>query len=187
MAEADSLAPPSRNELPWVLEAMLFAAGDEPQSTSALARACGVGEATVRRALTQLNEDYKARGLRLQHDGNNYRIVTAASYSRYVGRLLGREDSFRLSRAALETLSIIAYRQPCTRAEIEAVRGVNSDRMVATLEQRGVIEEAGRADRPGRPRLYRPTITFYEHFGYSGIEDLPPLPDEEPAEEVEPF
>lgn len=183
----DSLAPPSRNELPWVLEAMLFAAGDEPQSTGALARACGLGEATVRRALTQLNEDYKARGLRLQHDGNSYRIVTAAPYSKYVARLLGRDDSFRLSRAALETLSIIAYRQPCTRAEIEAVRGVNSDRMVATLEQRGVIEDAGRADRAGRPRLYRPTLLFYEHFGYSGVEDLPPLPEEAPSEEVEPF
>jgi segregation and condensation protein B len=187
MAENKAIAPPPRNELPWVLEAMLFASGDDPQSASAMARAAGVGEATVRRALDQLQADYRARGLRLQYAHGAYRLVTAAQYSKYVARLLGREDSARLSRAALEALSIIAYRQPCTRGEVEAVRGVNSDRVVAALEQRGVIEEAGRSDRPGRPKLYRPTLLFYEHFGYTGQDDLPPLPEEETADEVDPF
>jgi segregation and condensation protein B len=187
MPEKSSLAPPPRNELPWVLEAMLFASGDEPQTASAMARAAGVGEQTVRRALDQLQADYRARGLRLQHAHGAFRIVTSAQYSKYVARLLGREDGSKLSRAALETLSIIAYRQPCTRGDVEAVRGVNSDRVVAALEQRGVIEEAGRSDRPGRPKLYRPTLLFYEHFGYTGREDLPPLPEEPVAEEVDPF
>jgi segregation and condensation protein B len=183
----DKLSPPPRNELPWVLEAMLFASGDEPRSASAMARAAGVGEATVRRALDQLQADYRARGLRLQYAHGSYRIVTAAQYSKYVAKLLGRADSAKLSRAALEALSIVAYRQPCSRAEVEAVRGVNSDHVVASLEQRGLIEGAGRSDGPGRPKLYRPTLMFYEHFGYTGKDDLPPLPEEEVAEEVDPF
>lgn len=164
---------------------MLFVA-DEPQTVGALARACGVGEATVRRALEQLAGDYRARGLRLQRDRNTYQLATAPQYGKYVSRLLGKGRSPGLSRAALETLTIIAYRQPCTRAEIEAVRGINSDRMVASLEQRGLVDEAGRSDKPGRPKLYRPTMLFYETVGLAGPHELPPLPEEMP-EPVEPF
>ena len=91
----------------------------------------------------------------------------------------------RLSRAALETLTIVAYRQPCTRGEVEAIRGVNSDRIVASLEQRGLIENVGAARSPGRPRLYRPAPRFYEHFGLLGPSDLPPLPEEDDPETVD--
>ncbi|GAB4336760.1 MAG: SMC-Scp complex subunit ScpB [Dehalococcoidia bacterium] len=175
---------PSQNELPWVIEALLFVS-DEPQTLGALARAAGVGEGAARRALRTLAADYEARGLRLQEDGERFQLVTAPAYAPYVARLLGVGNVPRLSRAALETLSIIAYKQPCTRAEIEAIRGVNSDRLVATLEQRELIEVAGYANGPGRPRLYRTTPRFFEHFGLRGPADLPPLPGEESVVEEE--
>ncbi len=182
MTEPGKIKPPPANELPWVLEALLFTAG-EPLPASALARAAGVSEASVRRALVQLGEDYKARGLRLLDDGQgNYQVGHAPEYAIYVEQLLGSGPGSRLSRAALETLAIIAYRQPCTRPEIEAIRGVNSDRLMATLEQRGLIEESGQSDSVGRPKLYRTTIKFFEYFGLSGPSELPPLPEPAPIE-----
>jgi len=179
MTDQRAPLPPSANELPWVLEALLFVA-DEPQPLGALARAAGVSEAAARRALAQLAADYEARGLRLIEDGQ---LGAAPEYAPYIEQLIGGGPGQRLSRAALETLTIIAYRQPCTRAEIEAIRGVNSDRHVAILEQRGLIEQAGVGDGPGRPKLYRTTIRFLEHFGISSPKELPPLP-EVPEEEV---
>ncbi len=176
------LKAPAAGELPWVLEAMLFAAG-EPLPVSALARAAGVSDAAARRALVQLGEDYKARGLRILEDGQGlYQVAHAPEYGQYVEQLLGNGPGTRLSRAALETLAIIAYRQPCTRPEVEAIRGVNSDRLMATLEQRGLIEESGQSDGVGRPKLYRTTIKFFEYFGLSGPSDMPPLPEPAPIE-----
>jgi len=170
-----------------VLESLLFVA-EEPLPLGALARAAGVGEGAARRALQQLAADYEARGLRLQEDGQRYQLVTAPDYAPYVGQLLGGGPGSRLSRAALETLTIIAYRQPCTRADVEAIRGVNSDRLIASLEQRGLVDEVGQADTPGRPRLYRTTMKFFEHFGIRSPDDLPPLPEDEvPAAEARPF
>lgn len=173
---------PGPNELPWVLEALLFVA-DEPQPLGALARAAGISEAAARRALAQLAADYEARGLRLIEDGQKYQLGAAPEFAPYIEALLGAGPGQRLSRAALETLTIIAYRQPCTRAEVEAIRGVNSDRHVAILEQRGLIDQVGTGDGPGRPKLYRTTIRFLEHFGINSPKDLPPLPDP-PEEEV---
>ena len=178
----DPLPPkPSLEELPWVIEALLFAS-EEAQALGALARAAGVGERSVRRAIERLGADYEARGLRVQEDGGRYQIVTAPEYAPYVAQLLGTAPGLRLSRAALETLTIIAYKQPCTRPEVEAVRGVNSDRLITTLEQRGLLESVGTAEGPGRPKLYRPATGFYEHFGLRGPGDLPSLPEDEAAE-----
>ena len=176
---------PSLEELPWVLEALLLAS-EEPQSVSTLARATGVGERSVRRAFERLSDDYEERGLRLQEEGGRFQLVTAPDYAPYIARLLGDSLFQQLSRAALETLTIVAYKQPCTRAEIEAIRGVNSDRIVVSLEQRGLLENIGMAQSPGRPRLYRPALQFYEHFGLRGSADLPPLPEEDsPGEAVD--
>ncbi len=187
MPDAAGTTAPPKTELPWVLEALLFVA-EEPQPLSALARAAGVGEGAARKALKQLAEDYEARGLRVQEDGQRYQLVTAPGYAPYVAAFLDAGPGQRLSRAALETLTIIAYRQPCTRADVETIRGVNSDRLIATLEQRGLIEHVGNAEAPGRPKLYRTTMKFFEHFGMRGPEDLPPLPeDEQPLEEASPF
>lgn len=175
--------PPSANELPWVMEALLFVA-DEPQSLGALARAAGVADGAARKALNQLTADYEARGLRVMEDGQKFQLVNAPEYGRYVDELLGTGPGQRLSRAALETLTIIAYRQPCTRAEIEGIRGVNSDKLVGTLEQRGLIDHVGTGDGPGKPKLYRTTMKFFEHFGIRGPQELPALPKDEPEAEV---
>lgn len=186
MSETGGLPPPPRGELPWVLEALLFVA-EEPQSLGALARAAGVGEASARKALVQLAADYEARGLRLQDDGQHYQLVTSPAYAPYISRFLGAGDGPRLSRAALETLTIIAYRQPCTRADVEAIRGVNSNKLVGLLEQRGLIDNVGTGDGPGRPKLYRTTMKFFEHFGLGGPQDLPPLPVGRETEADSPF
>jgi segregation and condensation protein B len=179
--EGAAITPPSPGELPWVFEALLFVA-EEPQTLGALARAAGVGEGSARKALQQLSADYEARGLRLMEDGHRYQLVTAPRYAQYIDAFIGAGPAQRLTRAALETLTIIAYRQPCTRGEIEAIRGVNSDRLVASLEQRGLIDTAGFGDSPGKPKLYRTTMKFLEHFGLQDPAQLPPLPlDDEPA------
>jgi segregation and condensation protein B len=185
VTEEPKLDPPRATELPWVLEALLFVS-EEPQTVGALARASGAGEGAVKKALAQLADDYEARGLRLMEDGQKYQIVTAPPYAAYVDALLGGPGQ-RLSRAALETLTIIAYKQPATRADIEAIRGVNSDRLVATLEQRGLIESPGYSEGPGRAKLYRTTMRFLEHFGISSPDELPPLPAPPELELAEPL
>jgi len=183
-SQPELIAAPPPQELPWVLEALLFVS-DEPLSAGALAAATGVSDGAVRRALARLTEDYEARGLRVMEDGHRYQLVTAPAYGPYVDRLLGTAPGQRLSRAALEVLTIIAYRQPCTRGEIEAIRGVNSDRLVATLETRGLVENTGQAESPGRPRLYRTTMRFLEHFGIRSASELPALPGAPESVEAE--
>ena len=186
MSEPGSTRPPSTNELPWVMEALLFVA-EEPQPLGALARAAGVSDAAARKALTQLAGDYEARGLRVLEDQQKYQLGAAPQFARYVENMLGAGPGQRLTRAALETLTIIAYKQPATRSEIEAIRGVNSDRMFAILEQRGLIEVIGTGDGPGKPKLYRTTMRFLEHFGIRSPKELPPLPDvEEESTELTP-
>ena len=180
MSEAPS--PPSPEELPRVLEALLFVA-EEPQTVSALARATGVTDGAARKALERLERECENRGVRLMEDGQRFQLVTAAAYAPFVEQLLGNAAATRLSRAALETLTIIAYRQPCSRAEIEALRGVNSDKLVTMLEQRTLIELAGTGEGPGKPKLYRTTMKFLEHFGIGSPRELPALPGaEEPVE-----
>ncbi|MCC7090034.1 MAG: SMC-Scp complex subunit ScpB [Chloroflexi bacterium] len=181
MTEPGHTRPPSTNELPWVMEALLFVA-EEPQPLPALARAAGVSDAAARKALNQLAADYEARGLRVLEDSQRYQLGAAPEFAPYIENMLGTGPGQRLTRAALETLTIIAYKQPCTRAEIEAIRGVNSDRLVAILEQRGLIDNVGTGDGPGRPKLYRTTMRFLEHFGIKSPRELPPLP--EPQEET---
>lgn len=182
----EPLPAPPASELPWVIEAILFVA-EEPQTVPALAQATGAGEASVRKALKQLAADYEARGLRVMDDGHRYQLVTHDHYAGYIDQFLGQAPGQRLSRAALEVLTIIAYRQPCSRGEVEAIRGVNSDRLVATLEARGLLEEAGASDAPGRAKLYRTTMKFLEYFGIASPSDLPPLPAPPAVEAVNPL
>ncbi len=153
---------------------------------SALAAATGVTDGAVRKALERLARDCESRGVRLMEDGQRFQLVSAPDCAPYVEQLLGNAAATRLSRAALETLTIVAYRQPCSRAEIEALRGVNSDKLVTMLEQRGLVDLAGIGDGPGRPKLYRTTMKFLEHFGIGSPRELPPLPGvEEPLAEAE--
>lgn len=162
--------------LKLVVESILFVA-DEPVELAHLARVIGVDEAAVAQAVDALAAECRGRGVRIQRTASAVQMVTAPEAAPYVERFMGVEEDHRLSHAALETLAIIAYKQPITRSGIEAIRGVNCDRALATLKARGLIAEVGRAEGPGRPYLYGTTFRFLEHFGLERPEDLPPLPE----------
>lgn len=162
------------------LEAMLFVAA-EPVATSQLAEALDVSTSVVERGLNELDASLSSRGLRLQRHAGRVQLTTAPQLAELIERFLGLEMTSHLSRAALETLAIIAYQQPVTRPQIDAIRGVNSDGMMKSLLNKGLILESGRADGPGRPILYSTTPEFLQHFGLNSILEMPPLakPEEE--------
>ncbi len=160
------------------LEAMLFAAPGSI-TPAQLASVLDLPLTEIERGLKELELEYNTpglgRGLRLQRFGGRLQLTTAPQASAAIERLLGLELSSRLSRAALEALAIIMYRQPVTRPQIDMVRGVNSDGVLKSLLQKGLIQEIGRADAPGRPILYSVTSEFLQYFGINSLEDLPPL------------
>ncbi|MBN1660600.1 MAG: SMC-Scp complex subunit ScpB [Anaerolineae bacterium] len=156
------------------IEGLLFVAG-EPVPVERLASILDVNSDQVEAALGALARLYETRGLRIQRHGRRVQIVTAPEMADLVRALLGLDLSGKLSPAALETLAIIAYQQPVTRAQVEAVRGVNSDTVIRTLVNRGLVEEQGRLEQPGRPILYGTTFEFLQQFGLSSLDQLPPL------------
>ncbi len=156
------------------LEAMLFVAA-EPVATAQLAIALEVPAAAVERALTELDESLRTRGLRLQQHAGRVQLTTAPQLADLIERFLGLEVTTHLSRAALETLAIIAYKQPVTRPQVDSIRGVNSDAMLKSLLNKGLILETGRTEGPGRPILYSTAPEFLQHFGINSIVDLPAL------------
>jgi segregation and condensation protein B len=172
----------SDTELPLSvkLEAMLFVAA-EPVTTAQLSTALDVAPSVIERGLNELDSALAARGLRLQRNAGRFQLTTAPQLAELIERFLGLEATTHLSRAALETLAIIAYQQPVTRPQIDAIRGVNSDSMMKSLLHKGLILESGRADGPGRPILYSTTPEFLQHFGLNSILEMPALatPEEE--------
>ena len=132
------------------LEAMLFVAA-EPVTTAQLSAALDVAPSVIERGLNELDSALAARGLRLQRNAGRFQLTTAPELAEPIERFLGLEATTHLSRAALETLAIIAYQQPVTRPQIDAIRGVNSDSMMKSLLHKGLILESGRADGPGQP------------------------------------
>lgn len=173
-------------ELVPFIEAILFVA-DEPVSVERLASTLMVDQDMVEQALSILRERCAERGVCLQRKGHRVQMVTAPETAEVVERFLGLDITSRLSPAALETLAIVAYRQPITRAEVDAIRGVQSDSVLRTLVSRGLIEEVGRLEQAGRPILYGTTFEFLQYFGLEELSQLPPLePDEStPAEAPE--
>jgi segregation and condensation protein B len=164
------------------VECLLFVA-NEPVSVERLAAVLETDLGQVEEALVALGAEYSQRGLRLQRKRQRVQLVTAPEVAELVRAFLGLELTGRLSPAALETLAIVAYRQPVTRAEIEAVRGVSSDSVLRTLLHRGLIEEQGRLEQAGRPIIYGTTFEFLQQFGLASLEALPPLADEGEAAE----
>lgn len=160
------------------LEALLFVAGGAVPPIQ-LAVALNLPLRVVEANLTVLEERLSSvtppHGLRLQRHHGRVQLTTSPDASADVERFLGLESTSRLSRAALETLAIIAYQQPVTRPEIDAVRGVSSDGVLKSLLSKGLIQEVGRAERPGRPIIYTTTSDFLQHFGLNSLEELPPL------------
>jgi len=145
------------------LESLLFVA-DAPVSVARLAEALGVRDAQIEQALAELERVYEGRGLSLQRVGSRVQFITAPQAAGHIERFLGLESRTRLSRAALETLAIICYRQPVTRPALDSIRGVNSDSVIRTLVSGGLIEEVGRALTVGRPILYGTTFEFLQQF-----------------------
>lgn len=164
------------NEIPQILEAILFVAG-EPVAVADLAQALEVSEMEIMHAVEALERECERRGVTVHRYGDHLRMETRPEYAPYVERLLQPVQRQTLSQTAMETLAVIAYRQPVTKGEVEQVRGVKCDYSVQSLLHKGLIREAGRKEALGRPILYATTDRFLEHFGISDIRELPPLPD----------
>ncbi len=164
------------NEIKNAVEAVLFAVGEAVQR-DALAAVLDVGEDEIESAALSLKKEYddENRGIALIELDGGYQLCSRSLYYPYIQDILGVKGNQALSNAAMETLAVIAYRQPVTRAQIEYVRGVNSDGCVNRLYERGLIDECGRLDAPGRPILYKTTQTFLRCFGLKSADELPPL------------
>ena len=159
-----------------IIEAILFVAG-EPDCVEDLAHALDLTVGELSEHLNALRDEYDldARGIRLARFGDSVQLTTRPDYAPYIERLLQPIQKQSLSQSALETLSIIAYRQPVTKAEIEAVRGVKCDYSVASLVNKELICEVGRRESLGRPILYGTTPKFLQHFGIESLDELPPM------------
>ena len=174
------------------IEAILFVAG-EAVPVKELARALQTGEEEIRQTVKSLRDeyDYEQRGFLLKRFGDKVQLATRPLYSQDVLRLLQPVQQQSLSQAAMETLAVVAYKQPVTRAEVEQVRGVKCDYSLQSLMNKGLIREVGRKDTIGRPILFGTTDEFLSHFGLEGLEFLPPLPEnpeageETPEEQIE--
>lgn len=166
--------PKSELDLAAKIESLLFVSTGGV-TISQLAMALEATPAEVEKGLLELERQYQERGLRLQRHNQFFQLTTAPEAAPAVERFLGIEATAKLSRAGLEVLSIIAYEQPVTRPEIDAIRGVNSEGALKSLLGKGLIQEAGRAERPGRPILYITTPDFLGYFGLNSLKDLPPL------------
>lgn len=160
------------------LEGLLFLTGDEGITLEQAMNALGTDEKTTLQLFDDLQKYYldDARGIEIAHFGDTWRFLSKASVHEYAKKLFSIDKESRLSNAALETLAIIAYRQPVTRVEIEEIRGVGADMMLRKLEARGLIRESGRSEAPGRPILYSVTEDFMDAFQLLSLDELPELP-----------
>jgi segregation and condensation protein B len=170
------------NELAKVVECLLFVSG-EPLSVKELVKATETDGEAVLTALGLLRERYVGSGLYVTEIAGGWQMATRPEYAPAVGKLLA-PNANRLSKPALETVTIVAYRQPCTQAEIEAIRGVAVDGVLKTLLDRDLIREAGRKQTPGRPILYATTDAFLHYFGLASLDDLPKLDEDELEEQA---
>jgi segregation and condensation protein B len=163
------------NELEAFYEALLFIA-EKPLTSAELAELGGVPRPRAEAALDALRLDLEeaGSGLRLQRNGDAWQLATTPNLGARLATYAARAEA-RLTPAALEALAVIAYRQPCTRGDVERVRGVDSDYVIRSLLHRRLVAEVGRRDTPGRPAIFGTTFTFLERFGLTSLDDLPPL------------
>ncbi|WP_093292424.1 SMC-Scp complex subunit ScpB [Thermoactinomyces sp. DSM 45892] len=158
-----------------IIEGLLFAAGDEGLSVKELSEITELSKQEVQMFVNEMMMEWKLdqRGIQMVQVAKVYQLTTLAEHNKYFEKLASAPTRSQLSRAALETLAIIAYRQPITRLEIEEIRGVKTDRTVQLLQRKGLVRETGRAEGPGRPILLGTTKEFLEYFGLNRLEDLP--------------
>lgn len=166
----------NNDKIPYAIEGILFAAG-EPVKTAKLAAVLEIETSAVEEAVRLLKYEYdtQERGLMIIDIDEGYQICSRPEYYNYIQIILGDQRRQALSNAAMEALAIIAYKQPVTRGQVEYIRGVNSDSAINRLCERGLIEECGHLDAPGRPILYKTTQNFLRCFGLSTPKDLPEL------------
>lgn len=173
LLSSDELGPAALSPAQLV-ESILFVAS-EAVTIAQLAKALEASTTQVEAALNELQTNYQQRGIRLQRTGDQVQLVTAPEAAAVVGRFLGVERSARLSNASLEVLAIVAYRQPLTKAQIEAIRGVDSSSALRMLLARELINEQGRLETAGRPILYGTTALFLQQFGLTSLTELPTI------------
>jgi segregation and condensation protein B len=175
------------SEYKAIVEGLLFAAGDEGLSLQQIAAVLEIEEEQARAIIHMLKDEYEQqkRGIQLIELAGVFQLATKKEHAPYLKKLVESPGSASLSQAALETLAIIAYRQPITRAEIEEIRGVKSDKPIQTLIAKALIKEVGRAEGTGRPILYGTTKEFLDYFGLKTLEELPPLPELQEDDEIE--
>ena len=159
-----------------LVEAILYMEGD-PLDEGAISKICGISVEAVKAALSNLGERYKAQdcGLELTNIGGGFTIFIKRQYWNNLKERYGKKNEGKISRAAMETLAIVAYQQPVTRPEIEKIRGVSADNMIRLLLEKGLVRETGKKDIPGRPVLYGTTKEFLKIFNLNSISDLPKL------------
>lgn len=174
--ETQPSSPPLATEaqVATAIESILFVSG-RPLERAELRKLLDIDDERLTRGLYVLEHalEHQQRGIRLQRLGTQVQLVTAPENARFIAALLGLPMTARLTTAAMETLSVIAYRQPVTRAQIETIRGVNSDRALASLIQHGLVVEVGRAQTVGRPTLFGTTPEFLQQFGLTSLDQLP--------------
>jgi segregation and condensation protein B len=169
-----------------VIEGLLFVSGDEGIEAKQLAHILELDKGTVVDVLEDMKADFKReyRGIQIVEVAGSYQLTTLQEHAPYFEKLAYSPSHSTLSQAALETLAIVAYRQPITRAEVEEIRGVKCERAITTLTNKTLIKEVGRAEGTGRAILYGTTKDFLEYFGLRHLDDLPPLTDTMDIEQV---
>lgn len=163
-----------KRELKSIIEALMFIWGD-PLSLDDFSEILQLDKKSIRNILHEMIDefDYNRRGIRIIQFGDNYQMATRTEHYEWIKKLYEPKPKKSLSNAALETLSIIAYKQPITKSQIEAIRGVRCDKVIESLIERGIIEEKGKLDRTGRPIIYGTTDEFLRYFGLKKVEELP--------------
>jgi len=162
-----------------VLEGLLFVVGEDGLTIDQIKEVLEIDEESVKSLLMELKKDYEdeSRGLRIDFLGDRFKLTTKFEHKQYYQKLIENPETNFLSQAALETLAIIAYNEPITRVQVDAIRGVGSTSIIRKLVAKGFIKEGGRSDIPGRPILYETTNEFLDYFGLSTIDDLPNIED----------
>lgn len=176
-----------RNEIKAVIEGLLFVSGDEGIDRKQIAQVLEIDVKELDPFIDELKKSYGAsdRGMSIVEYAGSLQFVTKPEHAVFYERLVETPGHSTLSQAALETLAIIAYKQPITRSEIEEVRGVKTEKPLQTLSAKGLVKEVGRAEGTGRAILYGTTKAFLEHFGLQSLKELPPLPENIQEESVE--
>ena len=160
-----------------VLEGLLFVVGEEGLTLEQIEDVLEIDEEASKNLIMELKKDYEdeSRGLRIDFLGNRFKLTTKFEHKEYYQKLIENPETNTLSQAALETLAIIAYNEPITRVQVDAIRGVGSVSIIRKLVAKGFVKESGRSDLPGRPILYETTNEFLDYFGLSSVEDLPDI------------